>query len=1236
MEATRRATVTRAGVRPRARKHATEQPGNSFRYLYWRLSEKEFQQLCSALLRLKFDKVQCFPVGMADDGIDAIVNGSTIYQVKWSSKLEQNPHTWLVNAIKGERTKIERLVREKHISRYILMTSVAGTTGQEDSGSVQKLDAELAKLSKELKVPIECWWQADMDAEVDNAPDSTKWAYQEMLAGSEAIRYLIYGAQAAGEAARMRDILIQVIATQWGEDAKVKFSQLELDNVNLTDLFVDVQANLVEPPRGAKEALFSTQNFKSSGSLGAVQHLLRTTVPLTFLLGVPGQGKSTLGQYLSQIHRAAILPDDRQVPPENVKDPKLPLRIDLKDYATWVSGRDPFGDEDNPSKTPKQRGRASRSLEQFLAEFCHVKSGGRAVSVDDVHGLLERYPVLLVLDGLDEVAEPELRAVVATEIDATARRMGAVSRVRQFQILVTSRPNATGLAEPDKEIFQTLRLEPLSPALQDKFVNKWCAVSGIDGSKRKQLRRTFHDRRAHDHVAQLADNPMQLTILLHLIKKKGDAVPVARTPLYTDYMETLLDREVDRKLIDRSQVDRVKEVTSFLGWHMHSGVEVKQSVGRLTKKQIVGDLLVYFHQTEGPTEQAEALFAAASDRFWALTSKVDGTFEFAVQPVREYFAAKYLAEWAGRDRREPLPKQAILGALIERNYWLNTARFYAGFASPNELAGLRYGLEDTVNGGRHPLQARVAIWTLLADGIFVNTTPVQRDVTRLLADDLSVVLLAEKLSTDSTVQTLTPGSGGKQLADELIAKIASDPGSPLTNARVAFVRDRLPAATNAFREQWRHSLGDHVGRGTETAWLRVGETLGAPRLMGTEGSVISLANPAEVQAALGVGYSPTHGSQAEAELLRAVLDGWCSDVHTSSSSEAGGLLRVMRPQWYHQLSEGHRTPPKVATGHLWIEESDRSRRGAPWSRLIERDSRYEALKKASNPQAARKKGTTEPWHLAARELTAIHGPSWLASEIAIAGAASNNTLSSGTINRGGEAFGPHVDYGTFIVEVHRHPDIAWWQTMFDSYPDELSRRTWALAMLATAKDSVIEAHLDRLDTVVTSLDDSQFYALAASSSRLGLTQTYRRTDAKTWQTITDRSARLQLLAAHFTANLNQLDALEPLSSQQLRALAGVGPERWPILRAVSSRLLRQPNDDLIAALAEFGPNAAVDIPVDASPIPAQYIDQLLVAPASFPAAWIVAAEQWRSLTTAETPLEEVAIEQAWVPKVPHL
>ena len=185
---------------------ATEQPGNSFRYLYWRLSEHEFQQLCSALLRLKYESVRCFPVGMADEGIDAIAAGSIIFQVKWSSKLLQDPVAWLGKAIEGERSKIIRLVREKRISRYILMTSVAGTTTGLGTGSIQRLEKQLNKYSEEIGVPVECWWQSDIDAEVEAAPDSLKWSYQEMLAGMDAVRCFIHGSQVEGLAARMEKL----------------------------------------------------------------------------------------------------------------------------------------------------------------------------------------------------------------------------------------------------------------------------------------------------------------------------------------------------------------------------------------------------------------------------------------------------------------------------------------------------------------------------------------------------------------------------------------------------------------------------------------------------------------------------------------------------------------------------------------------------------------------------------------------------------------------------------------------------------------------------------------------------------------------------------------------------------------------------------------------------------------------------------------------------------------------
>jgi hypothetical protein len=1245
---TRRGSNRRAPAEPRSVKPSSEQPGNSFRYLYWRLSEKEFQQLCAALLRDKYDDVQCFPVGMKDGGIDAISHGSIVYQVKWSSKLERNPETWLAATIKKERANIERLVREKGITRYILMTSVAGTTTNKGTGSIQKLKPELDKYAKQFGIPVECWWQAEIDAEVDGAPDAIKWSFSEMLAGSDAIRFLIDGSQVEGRAYGMRETVLQVIGTQAREDSRVKFSQGDLDQVGITDLFIDVHASITDKPGAVSTPSYlgrapaePDNSAKRSHSVGAVAYLLHSPAPLIYLLGAPGQGKSTLGQYLCQIHRAAILQTDvlgdRPAPRETVADPKLPLRVDLKDYAAWLAGYDPFGEEE--PRNPRPRRRAERSVEMFLAQFCTASSGGRTVAVEDVQSLLERYPTLLVLDGLDEVADPGWRTVIVEQIRDTAARMAARStRGRRFQILVTSRPNASGLAEPDRATFETMRLEPLTPELQHQYVTKWCEVNGIAGKERRDLRRTFFNRIALDHVAQLADNPMQLTILLFLISRKGEAVPVSRTPLYTDYMSALMDREVSRRQIEREQVPRVQEVTSFLGWHMHSGVEADPSYSRMVKSDIETALLIYFSKTEGPVEEITQLFRAASDRFWALTSKIEGTFEFSVQPVREYFTARYLAHWAGRERREPLTKKEILQHLIGRPYWLNTARFYAGFATPNELAGLRYGLEDAFDAAHHPLQERVAAWALVADGIFANDARVQRDVVGLLADDLTVALATHHPDAAVNFPRLAAASGGRQLAEALLQRLDSQPDSPLARAQIGIVRERTSYTREEFLTWWTPRLRAAIGRADQTAWLKIGAHYGGLRIETEASEALVLTTPADCSAALAVGAASA-GSTDQA-LLRAVLDGWCSDTEASPTSEAGLLLRAMRPQWFHQLDDARRSGPPLATGHLWLAERDRSSRTNSWSRLIEIDSRYEALRNAANTQKTGRKGTTELWQNPARELTRIHGPSWLAAEIAVAGAANQNVTTSGSIDSDGQPLGPNIDYGSFVVTVRGRPDQHRWRELHDEYEDSLSRRTWALALLATAQPDVIASLLPQVDTCLASLTSDEFAAFAASSSRLGASRPHGRLFAGLWSCAADTHLRTRLVLAHFAAGQLDYDPLPALANEELVDLASPGAASWPIARAITARLGTERTPDLFAALTKLGSTSILDFPapsaIEGEAVPADYQATILIKAASYPGAWVVEAERRRSFYGRDAPLDKLAAAEDWLPFVPRL
>ena len=342
-----------------------------------------------------------------------------VFQVKWTSKALQNPVAWLTSAIEGERANIERLVQEEGATEYRLMTSVAGTSTPR-TGTMDRLEKELEKLSAVYGIRMRCMWQADIDSMVDNAPDATKWSFAEMLVGHDLIRYLIHGAQIEGRAAEMRETLLKVMSAQWGEDAKVKFSQVDMDHLNIVDLFVDVEETLDQPARNAIDTYVGNQQSRGEG---AVQYLLRTTMPLTLVRGEPGQGKSTLGQYICQVHRAAILPDNEitmgKEPDHSTSHPKLTLRADLKEYATWLLGQDPWSGSDIKAK---RRRAVERSVEHFLASLCEYHSGGRSVSVEQVQDLTQRYPTLVVLDGLDVVADSALRSEIVEQIDRFARR----------------------------------------------------------------------------------------------------------------------------------------------------------------------------------------------------------------------------------------------------------------------------------------------------------------------------------------------------------------------------------------------------------------------------------------------------------------------------------------------------------------------------------------------------------------------------------------------------------------------------------------------------------------------------------------------------------------------------------------------------------------------------------------------------------------------------------------------
>jgi hypothetical protein len=1035
------------------------------KYLYERLGDQPFQQLVNALLVLNFPGYLPLPVRQADGGRDGVQRDGRdllIYQVKWSATArEKDPVGWLSRAVAAEDANIRRLVADG-AKKYVLVTNVA-STGKARTGTFDRLEARLDAHAAAYGIDMSPMWRETVDAFVDSAPDAVKWSYVDMLAGHDLVRYLLDEQAASGRDRGLKDLVRKAAAAQWHEDERVKFSQVDLDREKVADLFVDVTASHVRS--SGRDSPGGSTGTAPVGGVAA--HLLSSPIPFTLVRGAPGQGKSTLGQFVCQAHRAAFVPADlRDGRPAPAAAPRFPLRLDLGDYAAWLQGADAFSAVGDPA--PRRSGRrppSQSTIEGYLAEVLG-RAGGAPVTAATVQDLLERVPALVVLDGLDEVGRKGTRRTVVEEIERFCGRARAYTVPPK--IVVTTRPSAGELPEPSEDLFEVLSLNPLAPSQREEYLRKWCAVRDIRGAAGRELRAGFKQRSAEPYIAELAGNPMQLTILLELLHKHGAATPSQRTELYDAYMRLLLAREANKhpKSVRKHRQD-LEEIMPFLGWYLQSRNEEHDLSGRMLAGELKAAML-HFQRTYGkPDTVADELFEAATDRLWALTSKEQGAYEFEVVSLREYFAAKFLYEYAGEDDRRFDPT-VVLRELLRRPYWLNTARFYGGNATARDIYVLAAGIRDELADSPGP-QARIASWTLLTDGVFRARPDQAASLVDALLTDAGTDVLLDALDRNEVV----PIPAGA-LPDEphpawhrLTAAISADPDGPDSPARARALQDLL-RLKGRFAAWWADRTADAVGTGSEHAWLRLGAAVEAAAGLQRDLPGVAL-DGAVAQDLLDSGIVPPTGGDLETALLRAVLDGQCS--HTRSIRSLPAQIAVaLAPSAFL-------TAPGTTDGQADRRRQDAvaalKRSGSPYARVA-----------AQRRTRAGEKASTFPTARTAAALFDLAGPCWLASELAILAAAGPD-LSGYARRPGAAAFGPGRHSLALLAQTREHrDDPAWWAEQARASTSDLATAEWALALWAVAPGPVVAALLEQWEDALEQLPAGRRRALQAAAVRI--------------------------------------------------------------------------------------------------------------------------------------------------------
>ena len=1073
------------------------------------LGPDRFQEICQALLVKEFPNVQCFPIAQSDGGRDAVLfyaegrhSDFIVYQIKYVQKPlnEQRPHKRISKFVKDESPKIAKLIAQG-AKKYVLITNIPGTAIPE-SGSI---DTVQELLDRYIEIPAQCFWRDDINRRLDDAWD-IKWSYPEVLNGPDIVRMILQTGLTEHIDRRISTIKT-FLRGQYDHDTDVRFKQVELQN-ELLDLFIDVPIDLrdiVVTRRRRKRPItdiISTiahehkadPTYQQESGLGTATLLLhplaQNHLSRVVIEGAPGQGKSTIAQYICQIHRRHLLNEenDQRIPDEHQNKPvRLPFKIDCRDFAVWMNRGNPFSANDDHSEPANWK----KSLESFLGALITYHSGGSLFDVSDLHAVVRISPVILVFDGLDEVADIKIRKEIVEEIVRGTSRLESIAT--SLQTIVTSRPavfsNSPGLPEDQ---FLHVQLTSITRDLVDKYANKWLKSRRLHDKEASDIRNILRSKLNQPHLRELAHNPMQLSILLSLIHIRGASLPDKRTALYDSYVDLFFNREAEKSNVVRDHRDLLINIHRYLAWILHSEAQTKQTRGSITEDRLQRVVRNYLDNEGHDSNLAQNLFTGMVERVVALVSRVQGTFEFEVQPLREYFAARYLYSTApysppGDEQPGTLPER--FDALARDFFWQNVTRFYAGCYDRGQLPSLVHSLEElaSADGFRDTGYPQSLAATLLSDWVFAQYPKLMKKVIALVLDGVGLrqIVTGGVRYRRGNILRIPKQCGNIELLDKCFDILSTNPSPDFTDMLLELIRENSDPTDST--ERWLHRIENMTGTDL-TRWIRHGLYLGIlSRLSKSQlDSIIHDDSELSKRLDLLVRAGQTKFIEMHTNMFEMVIDYLLDDgyhmVFRRSSSIIDVFIGLLSPQLYTLAFEN---PQPIPLASLWAKTYPYAYFQEPIpsieipSILIADKCQKFALhiQDLLQHRSATKWATQlEPWENLVESGRSGFGDRWIFCVLANIGAGIRSRT---------DACGDAAELCNHNIALCRRARYArlragapkWWQSQLLSSHSQIDLAFTLLVLLTWAGPSVFQKHSALINEKILLLDDEWWMKL---------------------------------------------------------------------------------------------------------------------------------------------------------------
>lgn len=816
-------------------------------YLYENLGDERFQEFCNCIVAKEFPDSQSFPVGQPDGGRDSLVyfmNSTKKEFIVFQVKFVRNPnlildvHKWLTEIIQNEAPKIDKLI-PRGAKKFYLLTNVKGTAHLE-TGSKDKVNNIL---ESNIKIPSVCWWRDDLSRLFEKDP-IFKWSFPEIINGQDILNSILF--QNINENKERRESVVKAyLADQYSTDNKVKFKQIDLEN-KLFDLFTDVPIRIRKYNDKNKNLRRTLNHFENNQkkiisledhfiieereNVGAASFLLhpkiQNEVERILLEGGPGQGKSTISQYICQVHRARLLnkTSDLLLLPEHTKNTpiRLPFKIDLRHIASWVENKNPYQgrlNEDYFNSIWKN------SLESFLVGHIIYHSQIDNFNTSDLVAITKLSSILFVFDGFDEIADIKIRGEVIDFINKGINRISENSK--SIQIIVTSRPAAfSDTIGFSADIYPHFELTEITPSITKEYVEKWVKASRLDEREGNEIKRLVEEKLQLPHLKDLAKSPMQLAIFISLLRTRGESLPNKRTALYDSYIELFFNRESEKNITIRDHRDLIIDIHQYLAWVLHSEAELHNNSGSIHIDDLQSRLKIYLTKEGHKTDIADKLFHVMEERVCALVSRVQGTYEFEVQPLREYFCAKYLYNTSpyspvGSEKKGTKPER--FDAISRNFYWHNVVRFFAGCFDKGELPMLIQKLKELQDDVylKNTNYPRLLTSQILSDWVFTQYPLLLSDVVKIIVDGINIGnIINQESRRGHNEPILLPNDCGRlELTNECFDQLKKFPHNDYAAELIGIVRNNPFQTLELWSNDVENLNGEKLTKWFEYAYL---------------------------------------------------------------------------------------------------------------------------------------------------------------------------------------------------------------------------------------------------------------------------------------------------------------------------------------------------------------------------------------------------------------------------------